>query len=85
MFSISPLRNSTLVKAALALVLFGKREHFVGHVEPVGFACRADAASGKQHVNAAAGAKIEDGFTMLQFGKGRGVTAAQRGVDRRVG
>jgi hypothetical protein len=41
--SISPLRNSTLSDAGLALVLAREREHVVGHVEPVDLAGRTDA------------------------------------------
>jgi hypothetical protein len=41
-------------QAALALVLFGEREHFIGHVEAVGLARRADALCREQHVDAAA-------------------------------
>ena len=36
--SISPLRNSTFVDACLPLVFAREGEHFVGHVEAVGFA-----------------------------------------------
>jgi hypothetical protein len=62
MFSISPLRNSTLSDGSLALIFAGEGEHLVGHVEAVGFAGGADAAGGEEHVDAASGAEVEDGL-----------------------
>ena len=62
MFSISPLRNSTLVDAGLALIFAGEGEHVVGHVEAVGLAGGADAPRGEQHIDAAAGAEVEHGL-----------------------
>jgi hypothetical protein len=59
-------------------------QHLVGHIKPVRFSCRADAASGKQHINAATWAEIEHDFTGLQFSKGRGVAAAQGSFESRI-
>ena len=67
--------------AGLALVFVGEREHFVGHVEAVGFAGWADAPRREQHVDAAARAEIEHGFARFQFGQRRRIAAAERGVD----
>ena len=55
-----------------------KREHLVGHVEAVGFAGGADAARREQHVDAAAGAEVEHGFAVLQFGERGRIAAAER-------
>src|ERR1700736_2697451 len=41
-------------EAGFAFVFFGQGEHFVGHVQAVGFSGGADTARGKQNVNAAA-------------------------------
>ena len=79
MFSISPLRNSTFSMPALALVFIGESEHLVGHVEAVGFASGADAACGKKHVDAAAGAEVEHGFAGVELRKRGWVAAAERG------
>ena len=45
------LQEFDVLEAALAFVLFGEREHLVGHVEAVGLPRRADAARGEQHVD----------------------------------
>ena len=81
MCSISPLRNSTLVSAGFALVFAGECEHFVGHVEPVGFAGGAYAASGEENVDAAAGAEIENSFAGVELGESSRVAAAERGEN----
>ena len=52
-------------KTALALVLFGKRQHVVGHVAPVGLPRGADASSRQQYVDAAARAQVENGLAGL--------------------
>ena len=62
------------------LVLVGEGEHFVGHVEAVGFSGGADAARGKQNVDAAAGAEVENGFTSVELGERGGIAAAERGL-----
>ena len=54
-------------EATLALVFLGEGKHFVCHVETIRFAGETDATSRKQHVNAAAGAKVEHGFTRLSI------------------
>ena len=58
MFSISPFRDSTFSMTDLRL--FGsEREHLVGHCQGAGFAHRAYASCGKQHVEASARFQIE--------------------------
>ena len=57
MCSISPFRNSTFSAPDFALVLVREREHFVRHVEAIGFACGTNALGRKQYVNAATGAQ----------------------------
>ena len=78
MFSISPFRNSTFCNAGFALVLAGEGQHFVGHVETVGFARRPHAPGGKQHIDAAAGPQIEHGFAGFELRQRRGIAAAER-------
>ncbi len=46
----------------------GKREHLVGHVEPVGDARLADAPRGQDHVDAATRTEIEHGLALVQIG-----------------
>ena len=79
------LQELDVVDAGLALVFAGKREHVVGHVEAVGFAGRADAPGGEQHVDAAAGAEIEHGLAGLEFDERGGVAAAERGEHGLLG
>ncbi len=64
------------------LVLGGEGEHFVGHVEAVGFSGGADAARGKQNVDAAAGAEVENGFTSVELGERGGIRVAERSQHR---
>src|SRR6185312_16497523 len=52
-----------ILHARFALVLACQGEHVIRHIETVSFAGRPDPTSGKQHINAAARAEIEDGFT----------------------
>src|SRR5271154_1559677 len=49
-----PLPELDIGRARLSLILTRERQHVVGHVQAVGFAGRADASGGKQHVDAAA-------------------------------
>jgi hypothetical protein len=65
-FSISPFRNSAFSMPAFFLILPRKRQHFVRHIEPIRLSLRADTASRKQYVDAAAGAKIEDNVSGIQ-------------------
>ncbi len=67
-----------IVDSCLALVFASQRQHFVGHVEAVGFAVGRHAAGGEEHVNAAAGAKVENGFAGLELDEGGGIAAAER-------
>lgn len=80
MASMVPLRNSTLV-AGLLLILEREGEHLLGHVEPVRLAGGADAASGKQYVDAAAGAEVQDAFAFVQVGHRGRVAAAEEGGE----
>jgi hypothetical protein len=50
-------------------------------LETVCFPCRADPASEKQHINAAARAEIEHDFIGFQFHKSSGVATPKRGFD----
>jgi len=54
-------------------ILAGQREHFVGHVQAVSFAGGADAFGGKNDVNAAPRAEIQNGFAGLQLSEGPGL------------
>jgi hypothetical protein len=60
MASMVPLRNSTFVALALAAFVAGKCEHLVGHVQTKGAPGRADPERREQHVDATAGAEVED-------------------------
>ena len=77
MFSISPFRNSTFSHSGLALILPREGQHFVGHVEAVCFPGRSYALGGKQHVNAAAGAEIEDNFAGIEFSECSWIAATE--------
>ena len=76
------LQELDILDARFALVFVGQGQHFVGHVEAVGFAGGADAARGKQNVDAAAGTEIEDRLAGLQLRERRGIAAAERGQQR---
>ena len=73
-----PRSHWTFSTPALLLVLAREGEHLVGHVQPVCEAGRADAFGGEQHVDAATGAEVKDGFALVQFGDGGRVAAAER-------
>ena len=60
-----------VLDARLLLVFAGERQHLVRHVEAVSFARGADAARGKQHVDAAARAQVEDGLARPATGRAR--------------
>src|SRR5882672_10041924 len=68
--------------AGFFLVLAGKREHFVGHVQTVSFAGRADSSRGEDDVDAAAGSEIKNDFTGLELRESGWIAAAERGSDR---
>jgi hypothetical protein len=74
-----------VLRAGLALVFVGQREHFVGHVEAVGFAGWPHAPGGEQHVDAAARAQIKHSFAGAQLREGRWVPASERGQHRLFG
>ena len=50
-FRLSGIRRFRL---RFLLVLVGEREHFIGHIEAVGFSGRTNALRGEQHVDSAA-------------------------------
>ena len=79
------LQELDVLDAGLALVLVGQRQHFVGHVETVGFAGGPDAARRKQNVDAAAGAEIEDDLAGIQLRQRRRIAAAERGQQSFLG
>ena len=54
--------------SGFALVFVRERQHLVGHVEAVGLAGGADSLRGEQHVDASAGAEIENDFAGVQPG-----------------
>jgi hypothetical protein len=62
-----------VLRARLALVFVGQRQHFVGHVEAVSFARRADAPGREQHIDAAARTEIEHGFAGLSCARAVGL------------
>src|SRR6266850_92896 len=64
--------------AGVYLVFAGEGEHFVGHVQTVGFAGGADAFCGEDDINAAAGAEIENDFAGLKLCEGCRIAAAER-------
>ena len=74
------LEELDVFDAGLALVLAGEGEHVVGHVEAVGLAGGSDAFGGEQHVDAAAGAEVEDDFAGLEIDERGGIAAAERCV-----
>src|SRR5204863_5592620 len=71
--------------AGVGGVLRCEREHLVGHVETVGDAGRPDALRREDHVDAAAGAEVQDGLALAQLGHGGRVAAAERGERRGLG
>ena len=78
MCSISPLQELDVRQARLRLILARERQHLVRHVEAVGLAGRTDALGRQQHVDAAAGAEIEDDLAGLQLRQRRRVAAPER-------
>src|SRR5271157_719102 len=74
-----------VVHAGLLFVLVGEGQHFVGHVEAVGFAAGRDAPRREQDVDAAAASEVEDCFAGFQFGQRGGVAAAERGQHGGLG
>ena len=79
------LQKLDVLDSGLALVLAGEGQHFIGHVEAVSFAGGADAPGGQQHVDAASGAEIEDGFAGIELGQGGRIAATQRSEDSLFG
>ena len=72
------LQKFDVLNSCFALVLVRQSQHFIGHVETVGFASRPHSLGREQNIDAATRAKIEDNFTGIQFGQGSGIAAAQR-------
>ena len=75
------LQELDVVDTRLALILARQREHLVRHVQAVRLAGRSDAPGRQQHVDAAAGAEIQDRLTRRQLGERRRIPAAERGGD----
>ena len=71
------LEELDVVRAGSSLVLVGKGEHLVGHVEAVHFAGRTNAFGRQQDVDAAAGAEVEDRLALVELRKRRRVPAAE--------
>src|SRR5579872_524091 len=67
-----------ILDARFALILPRQFEHFVSHVQAVRFSARTYAARGKQHINSAARAEIEDNFAGLELRQRRGIAATKR-------
>jgi hypothetical protein len=72
------LEELDVLGSRLALVLSGKRQHIVGHVEAVGFARRADTTGREQHVDPAARTKIEDRLAFFEVCERGWIAAAER-------
>ena len=68
--------------ARLLLVFARQRQHVVRHVQTVGFAGWADALCREQHIDAAAGAKIENSFSGPKIDQRGRIAAPERGLDR---
>jgi hypothetical protein len=75
------LEEFDVCDAGLALVFAGKGEHFVCHVETVGFACGADAFGGEEHVNSSTRAEVEDNLSRIEVNESCRVAAAEGGED----
>src|SRR6266446_4960042 len=61
------LQELNIFDAGFFLIFAGEGEHFVGHVQTIGFASGADTFCGEDDVNAAARAEIEDDFAGLEL------------------
>ena len=66
-----------VVDAGFPLVLVSQSEHFIRHVETVGFTCRAYLSGRKQYVDVTAG--IQYSLAWIEPRQGRGVTTTERG------
>src|SRR6266850_2301740 len=75
------LEEFEVFDAGFFLIFACEREHFVGHVQTVRFACGADALCGEDNVDAAARAEIEYDFAGLKLREGSRIAAAERGSD----
>jgi hypothetical protein len=79
------LQELDVRRSGLLLVLSGKREHFVGHVQTVGLAGRAHALCRQENVDSASRAQVEHRLAGSEMSKGGRVPASQGGLDRRLG
>ena len=70
--------------ACLGDVARRQGQHLVGHVQAEDATRGSDATRRQEHVDAAAGAQVEDPLALVQVGHGDGVAAAQRGEHRGV-
>src|SRR2546427_3898272 len=71
--------------AGLARVFPRQLQHFVRHVQSVGLSCGAYAPGREQHIDAPAGAEVEDGFSLGQSRDRDRVATAERGDHRLLG
>src|SRR5213080_2460727 len=68
--------------AGLGLIRAREGEHFVRHVQAVGFARGSDALGGQQDVDATAGTEVQNGLAGVEAGEGGGVAATERREHR---
>src|SRR5579871_991303 len=71
------LQELNILDPRFPLVLVGESQHFVGHVETIGFSIWADTARRQQNVDAASRAQIEHRLSGLQLRKRSRISAAQ--------
>ncbi len=71
--------------AGVHRVLAGKRQHLVGHVQPVGDPRGADPPGREDDVDPAAGAQVEHDLALVQIGNRDRVATAERGEHRCLG
>jgi hypothetical protein len=83
--SIVPWRTSTLSTSAVEVFAPGEVDHLGGCVEAVDEPSRTDAARREEHVETAAGSKVEHHVAGARFGNGGRVAAPQAGPHRRRG
>ncbi|SPE28618.1 hypothetical protein SBA3_1470011 [Candidatus Sulfopaludibacter sp. SbA3] len=67
--------------AGLALVFVRESQHFIGHIQTVRFSGGPYAPRGKQHIDAAAGAKVQNGLAGFQFRQSGWIAAAEGRQD----
>src|ERR1700683_109795 len=73
-----PLQKFHVVHSRFFLVFVRQCEHFIGHVQAIGFSGRADTLGREQYIDAAARAEVENGFSNVKFRQSRRISAAER-------